>query len=82
MAQTELCRYAISYTHGGTFHFDDVLCTALLRIINPKIIIKRVMLQQDIVLSDDTIVYDIKPELCIEMTCSLHGRSALIKLTI
>lgn len=32
----------IAYTHSGFFHADDVLCTALLRIINPNIKIKRV----------------------------------------
>lgn len=44
------------YTHGGRFHADDVFSTALLRMLNPKIKIQRVM-----ELSEDTIgiIYDI-----------------------
>ena len=45
------------YTHGGTFHADDVFATALLQIINPEIKIERVFVAPED--SDDIIIYDI-----------------------
>lgn len=44
------------FTHGGKFHSDDVLATAFLRILNPKITIERGF---DVPENFDGIVYDI-----------------------
>ena len=44
------------YTHGGTFHADDVFSTALLRILKPGFTGERVMAVPD---DADGIVYDI-----------------------
>lgn len=46
----------VAYTHGGKFHSDDVFGGALLKIINPSIVIKRVMHVDDRM---DGLVFDI-----------------------
>ena len=51
-------KYTKGITHGGIFHADDVFSTALLKIIYPNILIKRVnTIPQNI--DNSTIVYDI-----------------------
>lgn len=45
------------FTHGGTFHADDVFATALLQILNPEIEIERGFKAPPE--SDDIIIYDI-----------------------
>lgn len=47
------------YTHSGMFHFDDVLCTALIKMINKDIEIIRVKSPMQIEINEDYIVYDI-----------------------
>ena len=54
MLDTELLESG--YTHGGRFHADDVFSTALLRMLNPKIKVHRVM---DAPKNTKGIIYDI-----------------------
>lgn len=44
------------FTHGGTFHADDVFSTALLKIINPNIVVERGFVVPE---NYDGLVYDI-----------------------
>jgi Uncharacterized conserved protein related to MYG1 family len=50
--------YTTAVTHNGIFHSDDVFSTALLQLINPDIVIKRVS-EVPTDLGSDTIVFDI-----------------------
>lgn len=50
--------YTKAITHGGIFHSDDIMATAIIRKIKPDITITRVNGRINEV-SDDTIVYDI-----------------------
>lgn len=50
--------YKKGLTHAGVFHADDVFSSALLKLLNPEIQIKRVFKVEES-LSSDTIVFDI-----------------------
>lgn len=54
LEEIKKCKYG--YTHGASFHSDDVFSAAFLQIINPDIIIKRVL---DVNGCDDGIIFDI-----------------------
>lgn len=54
----KIFNYTTGLTHAGVFHADDVFATALLKLLNPHIVIKRIMRVPDN-LTDDTIVFDI-----------------------
>lgn len=53
----DMIKLNVAYTHAGIFHADDVASTALLRIVNPKIIIKRIYDCKNI--SNDYLLFDI-----------------------
>ena len=46
-----------AYTHGGVFHADDIFATAVLKMVNPAIEIKRVFKVPE--LADNEIAFDI-----------------------
>ena len=48
----------VAYTHGGIFHADDVFSSALLKYINPEIVIKRIFATDDLDPEND-LVFDI-----------------------
>lgn len=52
-----LNKVKIAYTHAGVFHADDVFSVALLKMINPRIIIERVLQPPED--TDNTIIFDI-----------------------
>lgn len=59
MSLNHMGAFDTAYTHAGTFHFDDILCTAFLKLVNKDIKVHRVACSDEIVYSDKTIVYDI-----------------------
>ena len=46
-------------THAGKFHADDVFSTALISIVQPQYILRRVSKITDDMINDETLIYDI-----------------------
>lgn len=54
----EVMSFKKALTHAGIFHADDIMSTALLRILNPEIEVERVFrVPEDV--AEDTLIFDI-----------------------